>query len=121
MIKRTFAPPEERLAKLIARMKLMPAVLAEARKNLTAAPKIYTEIAIEQIDGNASLFSGAVTEAFADVKDQTLQSQFKSTRDEVLAALSSYKTWLQKDLLPRSTSEFAYGADTYRNGSGPTR
>jgi len=114
MIKRTFAPPEERLAKLIARMKLMPAVLAEARKNLTAAPKIYTEIAIEQIDGNASLFSGAVTEAFADVKDQTLQSQFKSTRDEVLAALSSYKTWLQKDLLPRSTSEFAYGADTYR-------
>ena len=38
MIKRTFAPPEERMAKLIARMKLMPAVLAEARKNLTASP-----------------------------------------------------------------------------------
>ncbi len=34
MISRTFAPPEQRLKSLTARLKLMPNTLAEARKNL---------------------------------------------------------------------------------------
>ena len=42
MIKREFAPPDERLRKLIAREKAMPAALAEARKNLDNPPRIYT-------------------------------------------------------------------------------
>ena len=39
----------------IAREKAMPAALAEARKNLDNPPRIYTQIAIEQIDGNREL------------------------------------------------------------------
>ena len=50
MIKRAFAPSEERLRQLIAREKVMPATLAEARKNLDNPPRIYTEIAIEQLE-----------------------------------------------------------------------
>src|SRR5687768_5197848 len=46
MIKRNFAPPEERLRQLIAREKAMPAALAHARTNLQNPPRIYTEIAI---------------------------------------------------------------------------
>ena len=42
MIKREFAPAEERLRRLIAREKAMPAALAEARKNLENPPRIYT-------------------------------------------------------------------------------
>src|SRR4029453_935972 len=47
MIKRKFAPPEERLRKLIAREKAMPAALQEARKNIESPPRIYTQIAID--------------------------------------------------------------------------
>jgi len=54
MIKRRFAPPEERLRKLIAREKAMPGALLEARKNIEAPPKIYTQIAIEQIVDHAT-------------------------------------------------------------------
>ena len=72
MIKRTFAPAEERLRKLIAREKLMPAALAEARKNLDNPPRIYTQIAIEQIDGNRHFFQDAVASAFPDVNDAAL-------------------------------------------------
>src|SRR6476659_3598610 len=60
MIKRQFAPPEERLRKLIAREKGMPAALLEARKNIENPPQIYTQIAIEQIDGNRTFFETAV-------------------------------------------------------------
>ena len=34
----------------------MPNALAEARKNLDNPPRIYTEIAIEQLDGNRDFF-----------------------------------------------------------------
>jgi hypothetical protein len=55
MISRNFAPPEQRLKSLTSRLKLMPNVLAQGRKNLDNPPRVYTEIAIDQIDGNRTL------------------------------------------------------------------
>ena len=72
MISRTFAPPEQRLKSLIARLKLMPNALAEARKNLDNPPRVYTEIAIEQLDGNRDFFAKDVPAAFAEVREPTL-------------------------------------------------
>jgi len=114
MIKRKFAPPQERLGKLIAREKAMPAVLQEARKNIEHAPRIYTQIAIDQIDGNRSFFQTAVPGAFKDVTDKALLEEFTKTNDAVIAALGDYKKWLQTDLLKRSTGDFAFGGETYR-------
>ncbi len=114
MIKRRFAPPEERLRKLIAREKAMPAALLEARKNIENPPQIYTQIAIEQIDGNRTFFETAVPGGFKEVKDQALLDEFKKTNSAVIAALAEYKKWLQDDLLKRSKGEFAFGQDTYR-------
>jgi uncharacterized protein (DUF885 family) len=114
MIKRSFAPPDERLRKLIAREKLMPAALVEAKKNLDNPPRIYTQIALEQIDGNRHFFEDAVASAFPDVKDAALLAEFKQVNGVVAAALGDYRTWLQDDLLKRSNGEFALGADTYR-------
>jgi uncharacterized protein (DUF885 family) len=113
IMKRPFAPASDRLKSLIARERMMPAALAEARKNLSAPPKIYTQIAIEQIDGNITFFKSDVPAAFADVKDSALVGQFRQTNDSVMTALASYKTWLEKELLPKSTGSYAYGADTY--------
>jgi uncharacterized protein (DUF885 family) len=114
MIKRQFAPAEERLRKLIAREKGMPAALLEARKNLEHPPGIYTQIAIDQLDGNRAFFQTAVPGAFTSVKDKALLDEFKTANDAVIAALADYKKWLQKDLLKDSTGEFAIGVDTYR-------
>lgn len=114
MIKRAFAPPEQRLRQLIAREKAMPAALAEARRNLENPPRIYTQIAIDQLDGNRTFFQDAVPGAFAGVKDTALLDEFKKVNNAVIAALADYKKWLQGDLLKRSTGAFAFGEDTYR-------
>lgn len=113
MIKRTFAPPDERLRQLIAREKAMPAVLAEARKHLQNPPRIYTEIAIEQMDGNRGFFQTAVASAFPTVSDKALLAEFKQANDAVIAAMADYKKWLQDELLPRSTGNFAIGEETF--------
>jgi uncharacterized protein (DUF885 family) len=114
LMKRAFAPAENRLHALIDRERRMPAALAEARNNLDNPPRIYTEIAIEQIDGNIAFFRDDVPAAFADVKDAALLQDFAAANAAVIAALGEYKTWLQDKLLPASHGDFAWGPETWR-------
>jgi uncharacterized protein (DUF885 family) len=114
LIKRNFAPAETRLKALIAREKQMPQALQEARRNLVNPPQVYTDVAISQIDGNKDFFATTVTEAFAGVSDPALKAEFQATNTAVIQALDAYKTFLQKDLLPRSKGSFALGEKTYR-------
>ena len=114
IMKRNYAPAAERLAALIAREKKMPPALLEARKNLGAPPRIYTEIAIEQIDGNIRFFENDLPAAFTDVADRALLDAFRKSNDEVVGALVDYKAYLQRTLLPKSTGSFAYGDEVFR-------
>jgi uncharacterized protein (DUF885 family) len=114
IMKRPYAPGPERLKALIAREGRMPGTLDEARKNLSNPPEIYTKIALEQIDGNISFFKNDVPAAFADVADPALRASFTKSNDAVIAALGSYKSYLQNTVLPASNGSFAYGADVYR-------
>src|SRR5262245_32312371 len=114
IMKRAYKPAEDRLGALVNREAKMPAALAEARRNLVNPPRIYTRIAIEQIDGNINFFKSDVPEAFKDVQNAELNAAFQKANDAVIAALSDYKTFLQKELLPKSHGSYAWGADTYR-------
>ena len=114
LMERKFAPPEERLRSLIAREKRMPQVFAEAKQNLKNPPKVYTDIAIEQLPGIISFFEHDVPLAFADAKDAELNAEFAKTNAGVIAALKDYLSWLKSDLLPRSNGNFRIGADTFR-------
>ena len=76
IMSRSFAPQGERIKAVIAREKLAPAVLQEARRNLKNPPKIFTEVAIEQIGGIVSFFEKDVPAAFQEVKDPALMADF---------------------------------------------
>ena len=114
LIKRDFAPPEERLRSVIEREKQIPRALTQARGVLRNPPKIYTDIAIEQLPGNLDFFQTTVPDAFKNVKDAALLADFKQSNDAAMAALKDYQGWLQKNLLPRSRAAFAIGAENYR-------
>jgi uncharacterized protein (DUF885 family) len=113
LMERKFASPDDRLRSLIAREKQMPALLADARVNLKSPPRIYTEIAIEQLPGIVSFFENDVPLAFADAKDPVLKAEFAQTNATVIAALNSYLGWLKADLLPKSNGDFRIGAEAF--------
>jgi len=113
LMERKFAPADNRLRSLIAREKQMPGLMAEARKNLQSPPRIFTEIAIEQLPGIVSFFQHDVPAAFTDVTDPALKSEFAQTNAAVISALNDYLVWLKTDLLPRSNGDFRIGADTF--------
>ena len=113
IMEREFAPAADRMKAVIAREKLMPGVLAEARKNLDNPPAIFTQIAIEQVDGNIHFFKTDLVDAFKDVHDAALLADFAKSTNAVMVALADYKKFLQTEVLPKSKGDYALGADTY--------
>ncbi len=113
IMSRKFASTDDRLRSAIAREKQMPAVFAAARQNLKNPPRIYTEIALQQLPGLVSFFQHDVPTAFADAKDAALKSDFAKSNAAVIAELKSYEQWLKSDLLAKSKGDFRIGADTF--------
>ena len=117
IMERPYASTNIRLRSLVEREKLMPQVLLEARKNLKNPPKIYTEIALEQIDGEISFFQTDVPSAFLSGTDAATDTEakaaFAKSNAVVIDALKSYGAWLKSDLLPRSNGDYKFGAATF--------
>jgi len=113
LMERKFAPADERLLSLIAREQQMPRLIAEAHANLQNPPRIFTEIAIEQLPEIISFFQHDVPEAFAEAQNATVKFEFAQTNAAVISALTDYLSWLKTDLLPRSGGDFRIGADTF--------
>ena len=118
ILKRNYAPIEERLDAVMAREREITRLLAEARANLDNPPRIYTEMAISQVRGSIDYFSRVVPQMIERAAGGRLTSarraQIETSNEGVLAALRSFADWLERDLLPRSTGSFAIGAENYR-------
>jgi len=114
LMSRNFAPPEERLKSLVAREQKMPANFAAAKSNLKDVPKVYTEIALEQLPGIIRFFQNDVPTAFKSVSDAKLLADFKASNEKVIFELQRYQDFLKNDLLPISNGDFRIGAENYR-------
>jgi uncharacterized protein (DUF885 family) len=117
IMERPYASTDARLKALVEREKLMPQVLLEARKNLKNPPRIFTEIALEQIDGLVGFFHSDVPSAFLSGADAATDAEakaaFAKSNAAVIDALKSYGAWMKSDLLPRSNGDYKLGADTF--------
>jgi uncharacterized protein (DUF885 family) len=113
IMERPYAPVNTRLRAAVEREKQIPQVFLDAKKNLKNPPKIYTEIALQQIDGNVSFFENDVPEAFKDATDAAAKAEFAKTNAAVIAAMKDYGAWMKTGLLALSNGDFRFGADTY--------
>jgi len=113
IMSRKFASADERLRSVIAREKRFPRFFADARANLRDVPRIYTEIALEQLPGTIGFFERDVPSAFADATDPAVTSAFAESNAAAIKQLREYQNWLKSDLLPGSNGDFRIGAETF--------
>jgi uncharacterized protein (DUF885 family) len=113
IMSRNFAPVDARLKSLITREKLMLKLFTDGKANLKNPPRIYTEVAIEQVPGIIDFFQKDVPLAFKDVKDAAVLGEFRQSNAAVIQALQEWQKWLKSDLLPRSKGDYKLGADNY--------
>ena len=114
IMKRNFAPQQERLRSVIARERQIPKVFDAARKNLENPPRVYTEVAVQQLPGVIGFFKQDVPKAFSEVKDEKILRDFKKSNSAVIEALGKYQAFLEKTVMPRSKGDFRIGAENYQ-------
>ncbi|MDQ5836366.1 MAG: DUF885 family protein [Acidobacteriota bacterium] len=118
ILKRSYAPIEQRLAAVLARERQIARLLSEARANLDNPPRIYTETAIAQTAGSLDFFARVVPQMFERAGGSGLnaarRAEFHEANDAAIAALRDFHDWLARDLLPRSGGDFALGAENFR-------
>jgi uncharacterized protein (DUF885 family) len=114
IMQRNFAPPEERLRSVIARERQIPKTLDEGRKNLSDVPRIYVEVALQQLPDEVDFLRNDVPAAFSAVKDPALLADFKASNDAAIEAFEKFETALKKDVLPNANGDFRIGAENYR-------
>src|SRR5256714_10309311 len=112
LVARDFASAQNRVPKLRQRMDGIPNVIKQAEANLQHPPKIYTETAIEQIQGAINLVRNGLDPLLNQAPQ--MKKDLAPIQEKTAQALEDYKKWLQDDLLKRSDGNFRIGAEKFK-------
>lgn len=99
-------PKETNISNCIARMELLPGIVAAARRNLKNPPKAHTETAIRQNRGALAFYQKDI---FKFAGETAQHEALKAAAGKVVALLTDYQEFLEKDLLPRANGEWRIG------------
>ncbi len=115
---REFAPAEERLRAAMKRMNEIPRVVEQIKVTLRNPPRIHTETAIGQTAGAIALVQNELEPLLAQAPH--LRDELEPARRLAVAALTDYRLWLERDVLPLANGEFRLGAEKFRKKLGFT-
>jgi hypothetical protein len=94
LMARPFAPVDQRLTSLAARLTAIPDALATARAVLRDMPRIHVETAIGQFAGAGSLIKGELPGLLAE--EPGMRPEVTRAADSALGALDEFGGWLRK-------------------------
>lgn len=103
-------PKETNLANALARMRLIPAIVAAAKQNLTNPPRVVLETALRQNQGSIGFYERDLFE-LAGATPQLAALKAEAAR--VVPVLKDYQQWLEQTLLPRATGEWRLGPQKF--------
>ena len=116
MAVRDYAPAGERALAATDRLAAIPALLDEARANLTRPARIFVETAIAVARSGIGLLTGLLPvhlgRALED--DRAQFTRWTNATRAAEEALVGFATWLHDDALPRAGDRFASGDDAFR-------
>ena len=92
LLARDFAPLAERLEAVAGRLGQIPAVLAEARRQLGRMPRVHLETAVGQFDGTIAMVSKDIDAALEAAPQ--CAGPLARVRPAALEALAGHRGWL---------------------------
>ncbi len=112
---REYAPEVERGKAMLERLKQVPQYLDVATHNLKQGydiPRIWTEIAIEEIESADRVFRETLVGSFA-ARCGKLEEELADAAEGARRHLARFRGFLKDDLLPRCDGAFAVGRDFF--------
>jgi hypothetical protein len=113
-VTREYAPVETRIKAYTTYAKNVPAALEQIKGTLkTPLAKDLVKIARQTIGGLSGFYESDVVKVFSAVKDEALQSEFKTANDGAIKAVKGFDGWLAEQE-KSATGNFALGPEKFK-------
>lgn len=115
LMKRSFAPPAERLKLVIGRLKAAPKLLAALKANLDNPPKEFADLGLIVAKGSVGFFKNDLS-AWAKTaagSDTALFAAFEAANAPVIDGFTEAAKWLEIDVVPKAKGKYAIGAEAF--------
>lgn len=103
------APPEVRAARIVTKLKGVPALLEAAQANITNPPKVMAERGVRMLKGASSMLGSDLALAFADLKDPALKNELVAAGKAAGAAIDTFVGRFESERLPKADGPFMVG------------
>jgi uncharacterized protein (DUF885 family) len=103
-------PRERNVENAAKRIRHIPKVVEAAKASLKTPPKILTEVAIKRNLGAVGFYE---KEIYALAGETPGSEPLATPARAAVKALKDYQTWLEKELLPKSTGEWRLGKEKF--------
>jgi len=111
LLRRPFAPLEQRLAAAIKRMEAVPALLAQGQANLRQAPPAWTERAIDECAGALALLGSGIDQF---TREQGIsEPRLHDAASRAAAAFAACQHYLGTELRRHGTEAYACGDEAF--------
>lgn len=107
LLSRKFAPEKVRAKSLLGRLKQVPRVLRQAKKNLKNPPQVYTQVAVQTCEGGLILFENRVP--VLAKKAPRLEKKILAANKKAQAAIKDYLAFLKTLLKKKEKGDYALG------------
>ncbi|HTQ87732.1 MAG TPA: DUF885 domain-containing protein, partial [Candidatus Solibacter sp.] len=97
LLKKEYDTPRNRALSATARLRAMPAMLAEGRRNLRNPVRLYAQLAIDSARSIDPLLTDSLMTLAGDLSAAEREALIQA-RDAALAAIHGYADWLEKGL-----------------------
>jgi uncharacterized protein (DUF885 family) len=104
-----YAPKPQRIESIIARLQRVPLYLDQAATNLIAAPLIWTQVAIDENQGNIDLVDKAIRAQLPD----NLRDNYTRAAGPALDAMTKFQAYLKNRLSARTDADWRLGQNRY--------
>ncbi|MBA3765556.1 MAG: DUF885 domain-containing protein [Acidobacteria bacterium] len=94
LLKKEYNTPRNRALSATARMKLMPALMEQGKRNLKKPVRLYAQLAIDSARSIDSLFKDSLMTLARDLSPAEKDALVKA-RDAALSAIHTYADWLE--------------------------
>src|SRR5713101_4196419 len=98
LLKKEYDTPRNRALAATARLKAMPAMIEQGKRNLTKPVKLYAQLAIDSARSIVSLFKDSMMTALAKDLSPAEMNSLVTASDAAIKSIHAYADWLEKRL-----------------------
>ncbi len=96
LLKKEYDSPRNRALSATARLRAMPAMIEQGKRNLTKPVKLYAQLAIDSARSIDSLFKDSMMTALAKGLSPAEMNNLVAASDAAIKSIHAYADWLEK-------------------------